>query len=168
MSEQAGQDQMINIPDRLFSLLQAADAGAWDWETDITERKRQEEQISLLMREVNHRSKNILTLVQAIARQTAASRPADFSAPFLRACPRARGEPGPARQERVDRRRFRPADPVPACALQGFHRCPNCAERTRSCCNDAGCAGSWHGSARTCDECWQIWSAIKRKWANPH
>ena len=46
--------------------------------TDITERKRQEEQISLLMREVNHRSKNILTLVQAIARQTAASQPADF------------------------------------------------------------------------------------------
>ncbi len=78
MSEQPGQDQMINIPDRLFSSLQAADAGAWDWETDITELKRQEEQISLLMREVNHRSKNILTLVQAIARQTAASRPADF------------------------------------------------------------------------------------------
>jgi two-component sensor histidine kinase/ActR/RegA family two-component response regulator len=46
--------------------------------TDITGRKRQEDQIDLLMREVNHRSKNILTLVQAIARQTAASQPADF------------------------------------------------------------------------------------------
>ena len=45
---------------------------------DITERKRQEEQISLLMREVNHRSRNILTVVQAIARQTVVSEPADF------------------------------------------------------------------------------------------
>jgi len=46
--------------------------------TDITERKRQEEKIDLLMREVNHRSKNILTVVQAVARQTAASQPSDF------------------------------------------------------------------------------------------
>jgi PAS domain S-box-containing protein len=46
--------------------------------TDITERKRQEEQIKLLMREVNHRSKNILTVVQAIARQTVAVSPDDF------------------------------------------------------------------------------------------
>jgi len=30
------------------------------------------------MREVNHRSNNILTLMQAIARQTAASQPDDF------------------------------------------------------------------------------------------
>ena len=37
---------------------------------DITERKLHEEQIRLLMREVNHRSKNMLTLVQAVARQT--------------------------------------------------------------------------------------------------
>jgi two-component sensor histidine kinase len=45
--------------------------------TDITERKRQEEQIHLLLREVSHRS-NMLTLVQAVARQTAASTPASF------------------------------------------------------------------------------------------
>jgi PAS domain S-box-containing protein len=45
---------------------------------DITERKAQEEQIHLLMREVNHRAKNMLSLVQAIARQTAAREPADF------------------------------------------------------------------------------------------
>lgn len=38
---------------------------------DITQRKRGEERISLLMREVNHRSKNMLTVVLAIARQTA-------------------------------------------------------------------------------------------------
>ena len=38
---------------------------------DVTERKRGEHRIRLLMREVNHRSKNLLTVVQAIARQTA-------------------------------------------------------------------------------------------------
>ncbi|MGA7327757.1 MAG: HWE histidine kinase domain-containing protein, partial [Rhodomicrobium sp.] len=46
--------------------------------TDITERKRQEDQIQLLMREVNHRSKNMLALVQAVARQTLAANPQDF------------------------------------------------------------------------------------------
>jgi PAS domain S-box-containing protein len=45
---------------------------------DVTERKAHEEQIHLLMREVNHRSKNMLSLVQAIARQTAARAPQDF------------------------------------------------------------------------------------------
>jgi PAS domain S-box-containing protein len=40
--------------------------------TDMSERKRQEEQITLLMREVNHRSKNLLAVVQSVARQTAA------------------------------------------------------------------------------------------------
>jgi PAS domain S-box-containing protein len=52
---------------------------------DITERKRHEEERKereeherLLMREVNHRAKNMLSLVQAIARQTAAGNPEDF------------------------------------------------------------------------------------------
>ena len=46
--------------------------------SDITERKSHEEQIDLLMAEVNHRSKNMLTVVQAIARQTASTNPDDF------------------------------------------------------------------------------------------
>jgi PAS domain S-box-containing protein len=46
--------------------------------TDVTERKRYEEHIELLLHEVNHRSKNLLALVQAVARQTAASSPNDF------------------------------------------------------------------------------------------
>ncbi len=49
---------------------------------DITERKRQEQHIRLLMREVNHRSKNMLTLVQAVARQTAAIKTDDFLGRF--------------------------------------------------------------------------------------
>ena len=49
---------------------------------DITDRKRQEEQISLLMQEVNHRSKNMLSLVYAVARRTAASDPKEFIGRF--------------------------------------------------------------------------------------
>ncbi len=45
---------------------------------DVTERKRHEEHIKLLMGEVNHRSKKMLSLVQAIARRTVATRPEDF------------------------------------------------------------------------------------------
>lgn len=41
-------------------------------------------QIALLMKEVNHRSKNLLGLIQAIARQTSAGDPKDFSESFGR------------------------------------------------------------------------------------
>jgi two-component sensor histidine kinase len=40
---------------------------------DISERREREERIRFLMREVSHRSKNMLALVQAVARQTVAS-----------------------------------------------------------------------------------------------
>ncbi len=49
---------------------------------DINERKRAEEHAQVLMREVNHRAKNMLTLVQAIARQTAAADPKEFISRF--------------------------------------------------------------------------------------
>jgi len=45
---------------------------------DVSERRHAEEQNRLLLREMNHRSKNLLSLVQAVARQTAASDPDDF------------------------------------------------------------------------------------------
>jgi PAS domain S-box-containing protein len=45
---------------------------------DVTERKAHEEQIRLLMGEVNHRAKNMLSLVQVIARQTKGREPEDF------------------------------------------------------------------------------------------
>jgi PAS domain S-box-containing protein len=45
---------------------------------DITERKQREEQVHLLMREVNHRAKNMLSVVDAIAHQTATRTPEDF------------------------------------------------------------------------------------------
>jgi PAS domain S-box-containing protein len=49
---------------------------------DITDRKRHEEHLDLLMREVNHRAKNLLSVVQAISHQTAAKSPKDFTARF--------------------------------------------------------------------------------------
>jgi PAS domain S-box-containing protein len=49
---------------------------------DISARKAHEEQVHLLMREVNHRAKNMLSLVHAVARQTAAREPEDFIVRF--------------------------------------------------------------------------------------
>jgi PAS domain S-box-containing protein len=49
---------------------------------DLTDSKAHEEHIRLLLREVNHRSKNMLSVVQAIARQTAAREPKDFIGRF--------------------------------------------------------------------------------------
>jgi PAS domain S-box-containing protein len=45
---------------------------------DITARKEREEKEHLLMREINHRAKNMLSVVDAIAHQTAAKDPEDF------------------------------------------------------------------------------------------
>jgi PAS domain S-box-containing protein len=49
---------------------------------DISDRKRHEEHLDLLMHEVNHRAKNMLSVVQAISHQTAAKSPEDFLARF--------------------------------------------------------------------------------------
>jgi len=45
---------------------------------DITERKERQEREHLLMREINHRAKNMLSVVGAIAHQTATKAPEDF------------------------------------------------------------------------------------------
>ena len=49
---------------------------------DFSKRKLQEDKIKLLIRELNHRSKNMLALVQAVARQTFATKPNEFIARF--------------------------------------------------------------------------------------
>jgi two-component system CheB/CheR fusion protein len=49
---------------------------------DITERKEREEREHLLVREMNHRVKNVLTVVDAIAHRTAAENPEDFAKRF--------------------------------------------------------------------------------------
>jgi PAS domain S-box-containing protein len=45
---------------------------------DITERKEREEREHLLMRQINHRAKNMLSVVDSIAHQTATRNPEDF------------------------------------------------------------------------------------------
>jgi two-component sensor histidine kinase len=45
---------------------------------DVTDQKAHEEQVQLLICEINHRAKNMLSLVQAIARQTMAREAEDF------------------------------------------------------------------------------------------
>ncbi len=49
---------------------------------DITLRKKREDQVEALLGEVNHRSKNLLAVVQAIARQTLATKPDEFMETF--------------------------------------------------------------------------------------
>ena len=46
---------------------------------DITERRRAEERQMLLAREVDHRAKNALAVVQSLVRLTRAERPAEFA-----------------------------------------------------------------------------------------
>ncbi len=45
---------------------------------EITERRKRQERDNLLMREINHRAKNMLSVVDAIAHQTATRNPEDF------------------------------------------------------------------------------------------
>ncbi|WP_323764861.1 MASE1 domain-containing protein [Marinovum sp.] len=49
---------------------------------DITARRRSDDARQMLMREVNHRSKNLLSIVQVIARQTANHSPQEFVTVF--------------------------------------------------------------------------------------
>lgn len=53
--------------------------------TDITERKRREEHVELLMHELSHRTKNLLAVIQALARQLMRSSTdtADFEKKFM-------------------------------------------------------------------------------------
>lgn len=49
---------------------------------DVTDRRQQQEHMQFLLNEINHRSKNMLGVIQAIARNTAAKDPKAFIASF--------------------------------------------------------------------------------------
>ena len=88
-------------PDELTILTQSGDKRLWNFVTaalgtqsdgrhlfvsvaeDVTDRRAYEERIHLLMRESRHRTKNILGVVQAIARQTAAGETGHFLSRFI-------------------------------------------------------------------------------------
>jgi PAS domain S-box-containing protein len=50
--------------------------------TDITEERQYTERISILLDEVNHRAKNLLSVIQVIAKRTAAGEPEEFIGRF--------------------------------------------------------------------------------------
>jgi len=69
---------MIPMPDRVFHFdLNITPAGVGEGEglltaaVDITQQKAQQEHLQVILRELSHRAKNLLALVQGIARQTA-------------------------------------------------------------------------------------------------
>lgn len=67
--------------------LRAGGQGVLTVATDITAQKTQQRHLELVMRELNHRAKNLLSIVQSIARQTAkgeAAKGADVPEVFLR------------------------------------------------------------------------------------
>jgi two-component sensor histidine kinase len=72
----------IVVESRLVRVNYDGDLYTLETNRDITARKRAEEQVDLLMREASHRAKNMLGLVQAIARQTATGDVQDFIARF--------------------------------------------------------------------------------------
>ena len=78
-------DGSVRWSRRFVSLLRDADGrpqSVMVLATDMTERIAFEQKIGLLLREVNHRAKNMLGVVQAIARSTAASGAEDFQTRF--------------------------------------------------------------------------------------
>jgi PAS domain S-box-containing protein len=68
----------IVVESRLVRVNYDGDLYTLETNRDITARKHAEERVDLLIREANHRVKNILCVVQAIARQTAAPEAQDF------------------------------------------------------------------------------------------
>jgi PAS domain S-box-containing protein len=68
----------IVVESRIIRVSYNGETFALETNRDITDRKQHEERDHLLMREMNHRAKNMLGLVRAIARQTATRNPEDF------------------------------------------------------------------------------------------
>ena len=68
----------IVVESRHVRVCYGGETYALETNRDITERKEREEREHLLMREINHRAKNMLSVVDAIAHQTTTKSPEDF------------------------------------------------------------------------------------------
>jgi HWE histidine kinase len=88
-------------------------------QAEIIVRKQYEQKERLLIREINHRAKNMLTVVDAIARQTAATSPEDFRRALFRARSGTFSQSGPARPEQMEGGPDRGLGTGPTCALCG-------------------------------------------------
>ena len=127
---------------------------------DLTERHRHDAHVALLMRELDHRARNMLTLVEAVARRTIAHEPRDFTERFSR-----RIQALAANQELLVRNSWH-AVPITELvqsqlAFLGdmlgtrIHGARPGGEGQRRGVADAG-----HGGARTGDQRAQIWRAV--------
>jgi PAS domain S-box-containing protein len=72
----------VTVDSRHIRVIYDGEAYALEINRDITEAKARQERIQLLVQEVNHRSKNMLSLVQSIARQTSGPGHEDFITRF--------------------------------------------------------------------------------------
>jgi PAS domain S-box-containing protein len=72
----------IVVESRIVRVSYNGETFALETNRDITERKQHEERERLLVREMNHRVKNVLAVVDAIAHRTAAKNPEDFADRF--------------------------------------------------------------------------------------
>jgi PAS domain S-box-containing protein len=78
LTHTTGDGRTVVVESRHVCVQYDGETYALETNRDITERKAQEEHARLLTREVNHRVKNMLNVVGAIAHQTAAKNPQDF------------------------------------------------------------------------------------------
>jgi HWE histidine kinase len=69
-----GDGREIVVESRHVRVKYDGDLYALGTNRDITARKHAEEQVNLLIREINHRAKNMLSVVDSIAHQTSLSR----------------------------------------------------------------------------------------------
>jgi len=72
----------VTVESRHIRVIYDGETYALEINRDITEDKARQERIQVLVQEVNHRSKNMLSLVQSIARQTSGSSHEDFMTRF--------------------------------------------------------------------------------------
>ena len=129
---------------------------------DVTERKEGEAHLRMLMRELTHRSKNLLAVIQAMARQTARHAGSidgflnQFGARSAGACRLAR----PAGARELAWRLLARADPFAACGLFRPRRRAGCDRRPGRRAQAGSGAKSRAGLARTGHQRGEIWCAV--------
>ena len=126
---------------------------------DITERKEYEEKLHLLMREVNHRARNMLSVVGAIAHQSVAGNLEDYVG-RLRAHSGARSLSGPARPERMAWGRNRGFGPRPTLAFCRPHWFSYRHARCQPVPEPGFGASHWARAPRTRNQRREIWSTL--------
>ena len=107
---------MCRSASRRFAITTVEIVGVSKIARDITDGSSRRKRRRCCCKELNHRSKNLLAVADAIVRQTAKSTSAtELVEPGQPASACALDQPGPADRTRLARRRHRPDHPVAAC-----------------------------------------------------